>query len=187
MRDCGVVNHGSVRVSIDGRNWLIDSSMLTNEPLPLGKKPYANGDRIFGVEIDPTDGTHVVWFDVPPHPDFYPCRLLPDPVNGDFCDEMYEHSRSSSPFNAYLYARRNRPDEMVVIRGPVIHRRSVDGTEARSLTPDEIRGALRDEIGISEALIDQWVECGALDATFIPWSGPAPAPFGSVRPSRRAR
>src|SRR5687768_2695783 len=77
MRDCGAVNHGSIEVSIDGRDWLIDSSMLTNEPLPLGAKPFANGDPIFGVEIDRTEGTHVVWFDIPPHPDFYPCRLLP--------------------------------------------------------------------------------------------------------------
>ena len=76
---------------------------------------------------------------------------------------------------------------LVVIRGPVIHRRNAGGTAARSLTPDEMLAALRDEIGISEALINQWVECGALDATFIPWSGPPPAPFGSVRPSRRAR
>lgn len=185
MRDCGMVNHGSVKVSIDGRDWLVDPAMLTGEPLPLGHGPFANEDPIFGVEIEPTAGTHVVWFDVPPHPDFYPCRLLPQPVDHNLCEDMYERSRLSSPFNAYLYARRNGCDEMVVIRGPILHRRNARGTEARTLTPDEVCAALRNEIGISETLINQWVACGALDATFVPWSGPPPPPLARVRPSRR--
>ena len=36
MRDLGVVSHASVKVRIDGADWLVDSSMLTNEPTPLG-------------------------------------------------------------------------------------------------------------------------------------------------------
>ena len=35
MRDLGIVNHASVKVAVDDRDWLVDSSLLSNVPLPL--------------------------------------------------------------------------------------------------------------------------------------------------------
>ncbi len=185
MRDCGVVNHGSVKVAIDGQDWLIDSSMLTNAPLPLGAEPFANGDRVFGVEIDPGVATPVIWFDVPPHADYYPCRILLDPVDGSLCDEMYSRSHTSSPFNSHLYARRNYPGRMEVLRGPMRFTKTSVGVEERMLTPDEVCTALHDEIGISDALIAEWVNTGGLRATFAPREGLPPPPLTAVRPSQR--
>ncbi len=36
MRDTGIVTHGSVIVTIDDSEWLVDSSALTNRPVPRG-------------------------------------------------------------------------------------------------------------------------------------------------------
>lgn len=35
MHDIGSPNHGSVKVRLANRDWVVDSSMLTNAPLPL--------------------------------------------------------------------------------------------------------------------------------------------------------
>jgi arylamine N-acetyltransferase len=186
MRDVGVVNHGSVKVAVDGRDWLVDSSMLGNEPLPLGPELWATRDPVFHAEVEPDGGTHVVWFDVPPHDDGgFPCRLLLDPVDDAFCRATYERSRDGSPFNQRLYARRNLPGAMVVLRGPTRFHKTARGVERRELARDEVAAALREEIGLSAALVDRWVACGGLDATFEPPSGPPPPPIASRSPSRR--
>jgi N-hydroxyarylamine O-acetyltransferase len=186
MRDLGVVNHGSVKVAIDGRDWLVDSSMLGNEPLPLGDAPWAGRDPVHAVEVEPDGGTHVVWFEVPPHDEGgLPCRLLLDPVDRAFCVDAYERSREGSPFNQRLYARRNVPGGLVVLRGPTRYHKTARGVEQRELGRDEVVAALRDEIGLSAALVERWVASGALDATLAPPSGGAPPPLARRAPSRR--
>jgi hypothetical protein len=57
--------------------------------------------------------------------------------------------------------------------------------EERVLSRDALCAALRDDVGISAALVDRWVACGALDATYEPLTGPPPPPIASVPPSRR--
>jgi arylamine N-acetyltransferase len=188
MRDMGMANHGSIKVALDGRDWLVDSSMQTRDPLPLGDAAdgvSGGGDPLFAIEVEPDAGTHVVWHSVPPH-DFFPCRLLDDPVDHAFYLAAYERSRGRSPFNAQLYARRNLPGAVVVLRGPTRLLRTAAGTERRELSRDELCAALRDEIGISAALVDAWVASGALEDTFAPPPGPAPPPITTLPPSRRA-
>ncbi|HYF50044.1 MAG TPA: arylamine N-acetyltransferase [Planctomycetota bacterium] len=185
MRDVGVINHGSIKVALDRRDWLVDSSMLTNEPLPLGSSVYISKDRVFGGEVEPVDGTHIVWMAVPPHDDGFPCRLLQDPIDPAFQMKAYEASRSQSPFNERIYARRNRPDAMVVVRGPTRFQRSARGVERMDLSREQLCAVLCEEIGISETLVEAWVRSGGLDATFVPFSGPPPAPLKMKAPSKR--
>jgi hypothetical protein len=45
MRDTGAATHGSVRVDLDGGHWLVDSSLLTNIPLPLGPDASSGATR----------------------------------------------------------------------------------------------------------------------------------------------
>ena len=53
MRDLGVVNHASVKVRADGREWLVDSSQLTNVPLPLDDQVFVHDDPVFPAEVEP--------------------------------------------------------------------------------------------------------------------------------------
>ena len=184
MRDLGIPNHGSIKVALDGRDWLVDSSMLTGVPIPLDAANAVAGAAPFGAEVEATDGTHVVWFATPPH-DHFPCRLLDDPVDHPFYLGAYEGSRGRSPFNDRIYARRNLPGRKIVLRATTRFEQTADGVAERELTRDALLAALREEIGVAPAMVEAWVASGALEDTFAPFDGPAPPPLTALPPSRR--
>ena len=185
MRDTGVVSHGSVKVRVGADDWLVDSSMLTNVPLPLEQRLIIREAPVFAFEVEPVDGTHVVWVDMPPSPEYLPCRLLVDPADDDLYAERYEASRQRSPFNQRLYARRNRPGEYLLLYGNTRLSKTATGTVSEALPADSLCRALRDEIGFSDALIERWVRCGALADSLQPVDVPPPPPNARRRPSLR--
>ena len=187
MRDTGYVGHGSVKVRIASQDWLVDSSLLTDIPLPLTNDIFIATESVFGVEVEPADGTHVIWADLPPYPTMIPCRLLVDPTDHDFYVERYEASRIRSPFNQRLYARRNRVGERIVLDGNTWHVKSAGGLETRILDRSELLACLINEFGISRTLVSQANTSGALDASFEPPPSP-PIPYLTrEQPSRRQR
>lgn len=175
MRDLGVPGHGSIKVLIDGRDWMVDSSMLTMFPIPVTNEPYVNRDALFGIEVEPANDSHLIWFNTPPYPDYFPCRLLLDPVTYDFYVERYEISRTRGPFNHHVSIRYNRNGARSVLQGHTRHRTTRDdGLVSTDLARDEIVQELRDVVGLSEEIVKQWVECGALDAQYeVPENPPA--------------
>lgn len=185
MRDLGVVNHASVKVTIGDRDWLVDSSLLCKVPLPLDSGVFVHNDAVFAAEVEFDDGAHVVWSHTPPNSTYLPCRLIEDGVSRAYYVARYEDSRASSPFNKRLYARRNRPGELLVLLGRTRFSKTVEGVESRDLSPDEVCEALRDDIGLSEDIIGDWVRSGSLTASFEPPSGPKPPPVTRKPPSQR--
>lgn len=185
MRDAGVVNHGSVKVRLAGLDWLVDSSSLTNVPLPLDGHVFVSREPLIPAEVEAADGTHVVWVHTPPNSSHLPCRLLVDPADYATYEAGYESSRERSPFNQRLYARRNHPDELVVLVGCTRFSKTVDGLAKRDLSPTELCQSLASDIGLSPGIISQWVECGALEASFEPPAGPKPPALTQVAPSKR--
>ena len=185
MHDVGVGNHGSVRINLDGGEWLVDSSMLTNAPLPLTRDLYMHDDPVCAVEVEPVDGTHIVWWECPPSTAHLPCRLMDDSVGYTHYAAAYEASRVRSPFNQRLFARRNRPGAVVLLAGHTCYVKSAEGLRARELAPDEVKQILREDIGLAEDLIEQWARVGGLQATFETPPGPQPPPLTRQPPSRR--
>ena len=187
MRDTGIVSHGSVTVTIDGRDWLVDTSMLTVEPLPLTHDAYFAGDRLFAAEVEYTGETHIVWSDLPPTPTLIPCRMLVDPATHAFYAERYESSRTRSPFNERLYAKRNSRGEKLVLIGNSRVSKTAEGITTQELDASQLCESLRGEIGISGALIEEWKKSGALEASFKPPSGLPSAAITLEQPSRRIK
>ena len=185
MRDMGVVNHGSIKVWLEGRDWLVDSSMLTTEPLPLGDVPFFLDDPVFVAEVEPVGDSHVVWLDLPPNSEYLPCRLLEDPVDHEYYLSAYERSRGFSPFNQRLFARRNLPNQLFVLFGRTRFVKTPAGLSRTDLSRNGLREALAGEIGLSGPLIDEWTRAGGLDAAFEPPAGPPPPPNTRQPPSRR--
>jgi N-hydroxyarylamine O-acetyltransferase len=185
MRDLGIVNHGSVKVTIDGRQWLVDSSLLSDVPLPLDHQVFIHDDPVFAFEVEYDDSSHVVWSHTPPNSHSLPCRLTVDSVDCSYYLARYEESRTRSPFNQRLYARRNRPGEMVVFVGDTRFSKTAEGTVSRVLSPDEIRQALHNDMGLSEEFIDLWVHTGCLTDSLAPPVGPKPPPVTRKPPSQR--
>jgi len=188
MGDNGYLGHGSVKVRIDGVDWLADSSMLTDVPVPLTDLIFIAGDTPFEIEAEPIDGTHIVWADLPPTPTLVPCRLLIDPASEALYRERYEASRMRSPFNDRLFARRNQERQRIVLEGNRRTVETVTGLETTMLERDEVCESLHNEIGISAEFIGQWIRSGALEASFVPVArSSSSAAVPRQPPSRRSR
>lgn len=185
MRDMGVINHGSVKVCLEGSDWLIDSSLLSNLPLPLNEGIFVSSDPVFAVEVEPVDSTHLIWAHLPPNPQYLPCRLLVDAADHALYLTRYEASREQSPFNQRLFARRNRPDELIVLFGHTRFSKTAQGLAASELTPEQLCQSLHEDIGLSDKLVEQWVRSGSLEASFEMPRGPQPPPLTQTPPSQR--
>jgi N-hydroxyarylamine O-acetyltransferase len=185
MGDSGVVNHGSVKVTVDGRDWVVDSSLLTLVPLPLGGEVYMHRETLLAAEVEPEAGTHLIWVETPPHSGFVCCRLLVDPSDHPAYLAAYERTRESSPFNQRLYARRHRPGEIVMLIGRTRLVKTVRGTASAELTADGICQALRDDFGFSGELIDEWTRSGGLADSLAPPDAAKPPSPARLPPSRR--
>lgn len=185
MRDMGITNHASVRVQLDEQDWLVDSSLLYDIPIPLGEEVVIQSDPVFGVEVEPADGTFVVWADFPPNPVPLPCRILPGDVTPDFYLAGYEASRERSPFNQRLYVRRNYPGRLLVLWGRTQFSKTSDGLISHELSRDELLQILLTDIGLSCRTVEEWVQSGSLEASFEPPVEPSPPPVTTKPPSRR--
>ena len=69
------INHGTVKVDLRGQDWLIDSSMLTYEPVPLTNETFIKAGPANVYEVEPDGDSHMIWVDFPPMPEFIPCKL----------------------------------------------------------------------------------------------------------------
>lgn len=171
MRDTGIVTHGSVIATIDAHEWLVDSSALTNRPVPLSDAAdasYRDNDPVFATEWQREGNTHVLRFAGAPGPELTPCRFLVDPTDTAYVHHRYELSRSFGPFNHFTYARRSVPDGFIVLRAPTRYHRNADGMHGTAMDRDGILHVLSHDIGISTSMLDRYVACGALDLNFLP-------------------
>jgi len=184
MRDMGI-NHGSVKISVDGMDYIADASLMLNMLVPLDHRPYIGNDPVFPVEWERDGASHLLWLLTPPGSEFYYCRMTADPVDISFFEERYEATRERSIFNQRLYARRNYPGELILLWGNTRFSRTVSGLERRDLSRDDLCHALRSDIGISDVLIHEWAAAGGLEASFEPSSAPSAAPITLKPPSQR--
>ena len=186
MQDAGVFNHGTVIVTLDGREWLADSSLLTGIPLPLARETFAAPGLVFNSEVELDGETYMVWTHWPTNSGYMPCRVFPAAVAYHYCAERYESTRERSPFNQRLFARRNREGEMLVLWGNVRYTKSSGrGIESRALSSGELLDSLRREFGLSERVVKRWADAGGLKAAFEEYSGPTFPPMTRKPPSQR--
>ncbi|MBI4910289.1 MAG: arylamine N-acetyltransferase [Acidobacteria bacterium] len=185
MRDLGIQNHGTTIVTLDGADWLVDSSLLCNEPLPLNGTEFVIDDPVFPTESESDGDTFVVWHRVPPSQNHTPCRVHPAAVTHDFYMHRYDESGVRSIFNQRLYARRNRGHGIVVLLGSTRFRLTPDGLLARDLDAGELCEALRTDIGLSLQIVEEWRKSGSLAASMEPPEGPPPPPITKLPPSQR--
>ncbi len=185
MRDLGIANHGSVKVSLNGQNYLADASLLLNKVFPLGQDTIIENDPVFPAEIEKEGESHLLWMLTPPGKDFFYCRINSNPADFLVFDNGYEASRNGSIFNQRLYARRNYPGKLIILWGNAYFAKTINGIDCRELTRDEVCQTLHSEIGISEKLINEWVALGCLEASFEIYSGPTPPPVTIKPPSQR--
>jgi N-hydroxyarylamine O-acetyltransferase len=146
--------HGTVIVRIDGVDHWVDSSMLTNAPLPLTRgKETRRDDPVSPVRAQPVDDLWRIWWTGAGDGADIGCLLLDDDVTAEHFRVRYEASRGMSPFNTRVYATRNTPAARVTIGGATRYERTAAGIASTEL--DDRDRVLVEEFGFSEEIVSQ--------------------------------
>jgi N-hydroxyarylamine O-acetyltransferase len=155
MFDQGVPTHATTIVTVDGRERLLDSSMLTDRPVPLDRHVATMlDDPVFGTRAEPVEEGWLLTFSMAASDDTLPCRTItPDAVSTAFCAERYEASRVASPFNVSVTARRNDAGGLVSYTNGSRVRRSPTRVDAEPCVGEALAAALVAEIGLSDEIV----------------------------------
>jgi hypothetical protein len=168
MRDLGYITHGSTVVTVEGRDWLADSSALTQRPVPIFQGPYLDPDPAFATTWASDGDTHLLRFGAAPGPEHTVCRFMIDPIDHPYLCAAHERSTGIGRFNEITYARRNVADGFLVLSAAVRYHRTAGGTDVRPLDRHALRQVLADDFGIAPDMLQRYERCGALDANFTP-------------------
>jgi N-hydroxyarylamine O-acetyltransferase len=146
-------SHGTVIARLDGGEFWVDSSMLTDRPLPLRHDSTTRlDDRINPVRAEPVgDGWRVIWRFAIADGEM-PCFLLDDDVDEAHYLARYDWSRDNGPFNAAVYATRNFEGRKVTIAFGRRFEKTADGVASAPLGDDRTK-VLVEEFGYSEAIV----------------------------------
>ena len=148
-------SHGTVLVRIDGADYWVDSSMLTDRPLPVrpGEATVID-DPVNPVRADPVGVSWRVWWRVPIADGELPCLLLDDDVDEVHYFARYEWSRENSPFNTAVYATRNFDGHKLTVAFGKRFERTTDAMTVTELDGRTERDTvLVEELGYSEEIV----------------------------------
>lgn len=153
-------NHGSVIVTLEGIDYLVDANIGSFAVLPLVAGSAAStGDGLHDIEAVPRgESFDVVFLAGTNRDEPLTFRMRPeyDPVDHSFFRERYDASRDNniSPFNAALYITRRFPDSILTIGR--MNKLIVDSEgvlTSTEVTEDERRQALIEELHLSEEIV----------------------------------
>jgi N-hydroxyarylamine O-acetyltransferase len=148
-------SHGTVIVRDDGREYWVDSSMLTQRPVPLVREVETRLDHPFRpVRVEPVDDLWRVHWWGQAVAEKLPCLLLDDDVTVEHCQARYEWSRTMSPFNTTLHATTVRGGgTLTILRGELVAR-DASGATCAPLGDDRTR-VLVERFGYSEEIAER--------------------------------
>jgi N-hydroxyarylamine O-acetyltransferase len=109
-------NHGSVVVTFEGRRWIADASILSDNPIEIveaGGAPGTGFPRLEWIDGSPA----IIWL-APVAAQGFPCRIDRIGAERDEWDERHERTARWSPFNYALNVRTLRgPKSLCFLRG----------------------------------------------------------------------
>ena len=160
MGDRNDPNHGTVLVEVDGQRFLVDTSMLNEQPVALHEdRPTTHESVLHPVAVEPATPAGIPGTLVQFRPartfDRFPCRLLQAGVDEAFYVQRFEISRGGGPFNAFMHLRRNFADRVLLLLGTKRVETHADGrAEETTLSVAQRRECAIDEFGISPEIVD---------------------------------
>jgi arylamine N-acetyltransferase len=153
-------NHGSVLVTLDGINYLVDAWMAAFKVLPLiSGKPSSTGHGIHDISAVPTE----TGFEIITYPGFdrehpLPFRNEPeyDPVDHALFLARYDRTKAVGFFNDALFICRHFPESILTMGRKSKFHLAADGTLTKTEPTDAQRKAsLIEEFGLSEEIVDK--------------------------------
>ena len=144
-RDAPTPNHGTVIVTVHGKRYVADASILTGEPLALlepGDPPAAGPLP----RLEWVDGKPAVIWRIIRAPEGFPCRIDRIGADAEAFDELHRRTRAWSPFNYMLTFRVVRGETTVgieagqrfVLRDPTLEAEPIEGEERARYLADEL-------------------------------------------------
>ena len=152
-------NHGSVLVTLDDTNYLVDAWMVSFKALPLiSGRATSTGSGIHDISAMPIENgfeiySYAGWIREQP----LPFRIEPeyDPVDHAFFLTRYDLTKKMGFFNDAFFICRHFPDSILTLGRHSKFRVSVDGTLTKTQPTDaERRAALMEEFGLSEEIVE---------------------------------
>ncbi len=152
-------NHGSVLVTLDGTDYLVDASIAAFKVLPLvPDTPASAGEGIHHIKGVPIEGGFEIfwytgWNREQPLP-FRP-ELEHDPVDHAFFLARYDWTKKVGFFNDVLLICRHFPDRILTIGRQNKIVVAADGTVTKTrITDGERKAALIEEFGLSQEIVE---------------------------------
>ena len=146
-------SHGTLLVRVEGKQYWVDSSMLTDSPVEVVRGEATRLEHpLRPVRVEPVDEFWRVWWTSLSLPEPMGCLLLDDNVTVAHYHARYTASREMSPFNTHLFATVNRPDAVVAV---AFGQHSVLDAEGRRsvVLGDDRERVLIEEFGYSEEIV----------------------------------
>ena len=150
-------NHGSVIVTLDGRDYLVDAWMAAFEALPLvSDRATSGGTGLHTITAIPMNGD----FEIRMFSGHDRDRILPvrtelgcSAVNHEYFLARYDLTKEIGFFNHALYICRRFPDHIIVLgRQNKIVVDASNSVTKTGVTETERRRVLVEELGIAEAI-----------------------------------
>lgn len=153
-------NHGSVLVTLDGINYLVDAWMASFEVLPLiSGKLSSTGHGIHDITAMPTESS----FEIISYPGFdrehpLPFRNEPeyDPVDHAFFLTRYDRTKTVGFFNDAIFICRHFPESIITMGRKSKFRVAADGAITKT-EPTEVqrKASLVEEFGLSGEIVEK--------------------------------
>jgi N-hydroxyarylamine O-acetyltransferase len=148
-------NHGTVIVHCDGKNFLVDASMLHNIPLLLTpNQPSSINHPAWGLSCFPHNQYWTIRWTPLHMPEGCNCRIESFPVSRDSFRQLNEASRNKSPFNDAMYIRLNSEESVMGISAGMSVNFSTSGKILKTdLTKESRLKSLVEKMGLSEEIV----------------------------------
>jgi N-hydroxyarylamine O-acetyltransferase len=148
-----IPTHGTILATVDGADYWVDTSMLTERVFPVRRlEATVVDDPLHSLRVEPVERLWRVWWSHPFLDEMLGCLLLDDDVTEAHYLDRYEWSRGMSPFNAHVYATRNAEGARLTAAFGQRFERRAGGTTSAPLGEDRTR-ILVEELGYSEEIV----------------------------------
>jgi N-hydroxyarylamine O-acetyltransferase len=147
------INHGSVLVRVAGDEFLVDTWMASEVALPLARDGTSAGVGAYRVRAEPYGPLWRVWWLHPTREQERYFEVKERDVDFSRVLTRYESTRTDSPFNARLFARKNVTWGVVCLARGARHSRDASGITRRELAPADIAQVLIEDFGYPEDIV----------------------------------